>query len=384
RAMMIVNLGGYSDAIRYGAMRPAIRVSPAGEVQIDAQFFDGVMDPVGREFTDIQVNHERKQYSRYLSVPQIPEVPEPQELEPAFESAWRAEFGNSLLTWRLTIDAIENLCFEKQVPWLILPRANLLDYLERSVKGATTVVQQLESIPRPDWRQVPSGFNDGDRQLWRFRRRLSVARRPLLRLGNEETSDILVAPGIVREGFATTVRNLFDGNYDQSRLESKAMQQWVSRVGDQEGREFEIKVGEAMEELGWTVLVKTTFGRILGKAPDEDPGDIDVLAWNEQGRIILVECKRLQFAKTPSEVARQLADFRGTVDAKGKPDLLLKHLRRWDLAKVHAELFASFCSIDLLTIEAALVFSNPVPMKYAVDQMPAALWVGAFSELGKI
>ena len=384
RAMMIVNLGGYSDAIRYGAMRPEIRVSPAGEVQIDAQFFDGVMDPIGREFSDIQVNYERKQYSRYLTVPQIPEAPEPQELEPVFESAWRAEFGNSLLTWRLTIDAIENLCFEWRVPWLILPRSDLLDYLERTVDGAATVVQHLESIPRPDWKQVPSGFNDGDRQPWRFRRRLSVARRPLLRFGNDETSDILVAPGIVREGFATTVRNMFDGNYDQARLASKAMRNWVSRVGDQKGKEFEINVGKAMEELGWTVLVNTTFSRILGKAPDEDPGDIDVLAWNGQGRIVLVECKRLQFAKTPSEVAKQLADFRGTVDAKGKPDLLSKHLRRWDLAKVHASRFASFCSIDCPTIEAALVFSNPVPMKYAVDQMAATLWVGTVSELGKI
>ena len=48
RAMMVTHLGGYSDAIRYGAMKPEIRVSPAGEVQIDTSFFEGVMDPVGQ------------------------------------------------------------------------------------------------------------------------------------------------------------------------------------------------------------------------------------------------------------------------------------------------------------------------------------------------
>lgn len=384
RAMTIVHLGGYSDAIRYGAMRPEIRISPAGEVQIDAQFFEGIMDPVGREFTDIQVDHERERYPRYLTVPEIPDEPEPQDLEPDFENAWQAEFDVSFETWRLTMGEIESLCYERRVPWLILPRAEFLNYLERTVEGATTVVQHMESIPRANWKQVPSGFDNGDRQLWRFRRRLSVVRRPLLRLGTEETSDILVAPGLVREGLATTARNLFDGNYDQARLVSKAMQKWVNRVGDKKGRAFETKVGTAMEALGWTVLVSATFGEVLGKAPDEDPGDIDVLAWNSEGRIVLLECKRLKFAKTPSEVAKQLADFRGTIDSRGKPDLLLKHLRRWDLAKARIGQFASFVGIDQPTIEAALVFSNPVPMKYAVDRMSAALWVGTISELGKL
>ena len=88
-----------------------------------------------------------------------------------------------------------------------------------------------------------------------------------------------------------------------------------------------------MQELGWTVLVNTMFGQIMGKAPDEDPGDSDVLIWNGKGRIVLFECQRLQFAQIPSEVAKQLADFRGSIDVKGKPHSLLKHLRRWDLAR---------------------------------------------------
>jgi hypothetical protein len=385
RAMMVVHLGGYSDAIHYGAMRPEIRVSPAGEVQIDASFFDGIMDPIGRELTEINIERQRRQYHRNLKLPVIPDKLEPSGLDPSFEAAWKAEFGSSLMAWRLAVDAFENICMEHDTPWLVLPRPDLIKYLNSTLDNdAEKILEQIESIPRTDWRTVPVGFDDSDRQIWRFRRRLSVARRPLLRLGFDETSDVLVAPGLIRECFVTTTRNMFEGNYDRAKLSSDAMRRWKQKTADQEGRKFEVEVCERMKGLGWTAMTGKTFGEILGRAPALDHGDIDVLAWNDQGRIVLMECKSLTFAKTPGEVAKQLAEFRGEVGAKGKPDSLAKHLRRWNLAKDEAESFARFTGLKSPRIEAALVFSNPVPMKYALDNMSASLWVGTKSDLDGI
>ncbi|PKA38733.1 hypothetical protein CWR43_29105 [Rhizobium sullae] len=42
---------------------------------------------------------------------------------------------------------------------------------------------------------------------------------------------------------------------------------------------------------------------------------------------MLLECKDLQFAKTPSQIAEQLSKFRGKTNAIGRPDLLAKHLK---------------------------------------------------------
>ena len=126
---------------------------------------------------------------------------------------------------------------------------------------------------------------------------------------------------------------------------------------------------------------QTKFGEILGRDPDEDPGDIDVLAWNATGGIFLLECKRLQFAKTASEIAKQLSKFKGDFDEKGRPDRLAKHLKRLALARQYTEAFSNFTGLKRPTIEAGLVFSHTVPMQFAVERMRKQLWTGTIQQL---
>ncbi|WP_156932724.1 hypothetical protein [Rhizobium sp. IBUN] len=75
----------------------------------------------------------------------------------------------------------------------------------------------------------------------------------------------------------------------------------------------------------WDARRGGKFSQVLGRGLSEDPGDIDVLAWHLDGRVMLLECEDLQFAKTPSEIAKQLSKFRGKTDEKGRPDLLARH-----------------------------------------------------------
>ncbi|MGI3169872.1 hypothetical protein ACRARG_12000 [Pseudooceanicola sp. C21-150M6] len=381
RALMIVHLGGYSDAIRYGAMKPEIRISPAGEVQIDVTFFESVMDPVGRDFSDQQVNREQSAYVEYLRTPELPEGPDQDGRSTDFEKAWEDELGASLLSYRCTIDALEDLCIKQGLAWLSLPRKNLIDQLKKEIPDADTVIEQLESVPRDEWKNLPPGFDDSDRQPWRFRRRLSIARRPLVRLGSGEDADILVAPGLVREGLTATVGNMYDGSYDAPRLSSPGMRRWAGKMANERGHAFQEQVATELSRLGWSVGTEVKFGEILGRDPEDDPGDIDVLGWRSDGRVLLLECKQLQLAKTPSEVAKQLANFRGTTNDRGKPDRLAKHLNRWTLARTNSAAFSAFLGITDPSIEAGLVFSNTVPMQFAIDRMSEKLWVGTTADL---
>ncbi|EBU8131981.1 hypothetical protein DLM20_24810, partial [Salmonella enterica subsp. enterica serovar Java] len=59
-AMIVHHLGGYSDAIRYEGMRPEVRISPAGEVQIDVSFFDTIVTPVGESFVSGLIDRSRR------------------------------------------------------------------------------------------------------------------------------------------------------------------------------------------------------------------------------------------------------------------------------------------------------------------------------------
>ena len=70
-AMMIHHLGGYSDAIRYEGMKPQLRISPAGEVEIDGSFLDTIVVPVGTSFMSGQIDRNRRNYSDLLHDPDL-------------------------------------------------------------------------------------------------------------------------------------------------------------------------------------------------------------------------------------------------------------------------------------------------------------------------
>lgn len=152
-------------------------------------------------------------------------------------------------------------------------------------------------------------------------------------------------------------------------------------MANERGHAFQDEVATELRRLGWSVGTEVKFGKILGRDPEDDPGDIDVLGWRSDGRVLLLECKQLQLAKTPSEVAKQLANFRGTTNDRGKPDRLAKHLNRWTFARTNSAAFSAFLGIADPSIEAGLVFSNTVPMQFAVDRMSEKLWVGTTADL---
>lgn len=369
-AMMIHHLGGYSDAIRYEGMRPEIRISPAGEVQIDVSFFEAIVTPVGESFVTGQIDRSRRDYSELLHNPEpLTEEQATSRTDARFATAWEAEMGISLGNFRTALEALENRLFKTGKASEVLPRPALLQYLSKSVDCAEQFIASLEFLPRDGWKNVPPPYTDQDRQPWRFRRRLSVAQRPILRLEPSPSSDVVIAPGMIRDAFRIQLHNFYYGQYDLSSIASKEMRSWREYIVAKEAAEFEERVVTRLKQLGWQAKRSAKFPHILGRKLSEDPGDIDVLAWHSDGRVMLLECKDLQFAKTSSEIAKQLYKFRGKTDEKGRPDLLRKHLKRMELARENATAFQSHLQLLEAKIDGALVFAHTVPMSFAAERI---------------
>ena len=381
-AVMIHNLGGYSDAIRYEGMRPEMRISPVGEVQIDMSFFDDIVTPVGKSFLSGQIDRSRRSYSELLHDPEpVSTEQAASQMSERFAAAWEAEIGISLGHFRIALEALENRLVEAGQAWRLWPRPALLRFLAEHVDCAEQFIASLELLPREGWKNIQPPYTDQDRQPWRFRRRLSTVRYPILRLEPSPDSEVLIAPGMIRDACTIQLHNFYYGQYDLSSIASKKMQDWRSYIVANAAAEFEEKVVVRLKELGWQAKRGTKFSHILGRKLPEDPGDIDVLAWNLDGRVMLLECKNLQFAKTPSEIAKQLYKFRGKTDEKGRPDLLRKHLKRVEMAKESAAAFQSHLKLSNVEIDGALIFAHSVPMKFAVEQIGNAVKLLTYDQL---
>jgi len=164
------------------------------------------------------------------------------------------------------------------------------------------------------------------------------------------------------------------------------MCKWIGHANNVQRTGFNSAVAIRVRELGWQSKPEVKLTEILGGSLGRNYGDIDVLAWRpESGRVLAMECKDLQFHKTLGQVAEQLADFRGELQADGKPDHLRRHLDRLDVLNAHRlEVAKALRLTSPIQMEGHLVFRNLVPMRFAWDRMASRIKLSLFAELDRL
>jgi hypothetical protein len=387
KALLLFYVGGWSDAIRWDVMEPTVQITALGDVHAKFGYVDTIITPHAKETSDVRINDAASNYADNLKQPEgrasIADV-----ISPAFLEAWEEEFGSTLDQMRVFIDWLENRGIERDEALMRMSRADFSNInaegqmLDQDVVAA--LLERLTLVGRTSWREIPDGFDDRDRQPWRYRRRLSPMRRPIMQVGAGDDAVFLVAPGMVRDVFAYMVANYVRGDFPPHQL-SKKMRAWAAREADSRGAKFTQEVAEQLREQGWEVQTEIKISKILQRKLDRDYGDVDVLAWHARtNRVLVIECKDVQFKKTFGEISEQLADFRGEIRPNGKPDYLLRHLDRMGVLLGDAGAIAAYLNLPTtseLNLESHLVFRNPVPMKFALAKLSERVRVSIFEEL---
>ena len=312
-ALRAFHMGGWSDAVYSGAMAPHVRVTTHGDVQMNLEFIDAVYEPFARAGAETQVKSAAEDYAE-LYDSGVERAGFASVVEPQFSSAWGAEFGVELDNYRTFVDELEDLGLRASQPVSVLPRSSLVSILSTagrlSIHQAEAVIAMLSLRPRTEWRKVENPFRDKDWFPWRFRRRLSVLRRPFIEVGDQSDPDVMFAPGLVRESFAAMVHWFYTGEIPQGQASSLQMKKWLGTANNIQRTKFNCAVSDRMRELGWETVTEIKLTKALRRALDRNYGDIDVLAWQRaSGRVLAIECKDLQYLKTIGEVAEQLSDF---------------------------------------------------------------------------
>lgn len=388
KAALLFQLGGWSDAIRWDLMRPELRLTPLGDVHAFFEFHENVVLPHAHLTAEGRIAEAVEAYGANFSERPV-EATVAHKMDKAFAEAWTEQFGATIDETRVFIDFVENLGVEAGLAILALPASHFrnVEAAGQRVDDAVTerLIERLTLATRPSWRVVPAGFEDRDRHPWRLRRRLSMLRRPLLQIDEQADPTILVAPGMVRDAFAYMLGNFHRGDFADYQLTPK-MRAWKARAADKRGSAFSAKVAKALEKDGWETRSEVAITKLLGRGFDRDYGDVDVLAWRRSdGRILVIECKDVQFRKTYGEIAEQLADFRGGMRPNGKPDYLRRHLDRIDLIRANLDAVSRFTGLSpLADVESHLIFRHPVPMEFALKKMAEKVIVSRFDIINQI
>lgn len=388
-ALFIFRIGGWSDAIRKGVMKPEIEIAPNGDILSHTGFRDEVLDPLGRQFESLRLDHESVRYDKYFE-PSKP-IPTVRGILPnAFLKAFEAEFGISVDTLRGTREALENFAIEKKRCVFVARRDEILSYCGKSefttTEATGIVLDQFSLWPREAWDKTPKGFKKKDWYPWRFGRSLSLVARPIIRLEDGDNPRYVISPGLIADGTTYTLARYYEAEIETSDCRSPEMQRWVDDEKARRSHEFVNKVSEIMQTLGYKVDIEIKVSALLKEKTDRDFGDVDVLAWKpDQDEVLAIECKDLKLAKTPNEMAEQLNRFSGQILPNGDRDDLLKHLDRCAFLRKRSQRVAQMLGMGErnIHIQTIVCFNKPVPMQYIATRFPGVKFL-TIDELSKI
>lgn len=382
RTLLIVRLGGLSDAIQYNALNPELTLSALGDILFKNDFGDFVVEPLlERVLGDRFVQIAPKQKQNYEEPKVVTEAKD--AIDERFWNIWTAEMGFDLDQARNIIGSLEDIAVERKMPTLELRKSEVIQTVVGGAvdqDAADAFLEQFCLKPRQRWDRVPKGFDIKDIYPWRFGRRLSFVVRPIVQVDDADDPLLLIPPYSLRKGFAYLFDGAHSGSLDQNFFQTKEMRNdWWGSAN--EGQQFEASVMEELSQNGWNVEGNVPLTKILNRKLDTDYGDVDVLAWRAgKKEVLIVECKNLQSARNYSEIAAMLSEYQGETNA-GKRDKLKRHLDRVDLLSKNSVQLGRYIGEDDVQVVSCLCCHGTVPMQFAKIEALEKTWVGSVCDL---
>ena len=375
RAALLHHLGGYSVAMEAGMMPAEIKISPAGDVMMNHSFSDDVITPFGQSFQSQALRDAADAYVENYAQPGALEndhsKPDKSELDKTFEQAWFDEYGSSIDEMAAILGGFEAIAHTDRKAVVQMRLFELLARLAADTgleeERLRVCLEPFLFAPRESWNDVPEGFEESSWHPWRFQRQLSIVSRPIIQLDTSDDPTCLVAPAMIYLHILKFVSDARLGDFDQKFFRAGgSMFKWMGKINGSEGEEFNETVAKEFRRCGWKAGANLSDGQILSRPKKQGFGDVDVLAWNQdQGRVLVVECKDLSFAKTMGEIAWQLSKYKGEVRPNGKPDLLRKHLNRCEEIEESRQALSTFVGFEANAIERVLLMSQATPLQFA-------------------
>ncbi len=367
----LIEVAHANDALRYGLTDGTLVIHPSMTLDIgsilSASMRGGYLEArAERQFVDAAESY-RSHFSEHLGEP---DTPEPKiVLNTAFDDACRAEFGASLdglarllaVSANVAITAGQAVACVRESEFAIL----ICNGLNVSLMEASRILDCLSLGPRPRWDEDrPANANPRDWYPWRYGRRLSLIRRPFVRLGTDSNTLIVVSPALLDRD----IRHLagaYLGTLPGEMFSSPEMRRWIGGAIDRVGHAFNDEVREAFANLGYEARAEVKITTLGGATA---LGDVDVLAWDPVGgTVYAAECKRLAPARTVGEIGERLADYTQRASAGGKRTPIQRHLDRIAFLGSNRLRLSAFTGIPLgsMTLKSCLVTHDLVPMQFS-------------------
>ena len=340
RAAIITTYGMLSDIVHFEIARVDVDMLGAGRLGFRPDQYRAAMQDYRMRFAAAQARQAADRFRRHWQ--QL--APPNDEWRQEVETATQAEFGFPLSK------LVELLSFAIEMGLQNPPmvRMRYEDAVAAFAKQDGWDQQQVEAAlrmflyrPRNNFLRPGDGYRAEDVYPWRYGRRLSYLRRPFL-VEEQDGTWLVWGHRHMKEAHLYLLQTCFGGRMQAT---SDAMKALVSRHANREGEAFNDEVADRLAEKPVLVVHRRLRKIGRGKSSIQPPGDIDVLVIDEErGRIYVLECKNLAFARTPFELAAELRAL--TESTPHHRSMIEKHKHRVDWLRGNLNAVLAWAKLD--------------------------------------
>jgi hypothetical protein len=356
-ANQIVSRGITSDIVHFEIDDPdlgylasrRLGLSDTGAFQTGQQsFLDAFVPPLARNLVE--------SYDAPWRAAPKAEPPEIAEIDRASTAEW----GFTMTELLEVFSVLTAIAYDRGESAVSMPVTALDAHLQQELGWdalRTGAALELLTIkPRPVFTQPPPEFRPYETWPWRFNRRLSYMRRPLLARPGSAGEELVWGMRQPEQSGRFLVDLITS---ERLNATSNEMKELMTRLRQAETSAFVDSVADLCRSHDMLVdtSVRTIGGERLARPNGDDLGDIDVLAVDAKtSTVYALECKDLEVARTPAELDNEI---RSTFRSGGaKRSAAEKHVER--IAWLAARVSAILAHVDIDTESTGWVIEGAI------------------------
>lgn len=367
----IISWASLCDQLKYGLFDIKIEILPSGRVGTEKRFIQEVFDPYYNSKIKEDVIDSIKSYGQVF--PQrgpIKRKDTPDYLNKAFE----ADFGISFSRICEFVDGLALIGIQQPTPFAVLVKSILKSEINKVIKPFDEIefenaINYLTLFERGKVEKIPSGYDSYDISPWRFNRKLSLLRKPLIAYNNSsDRNDPLIYWGfrhvlsikiyLVEQIFSNRLKVAEDGEVIKA----------LGRISNERGDSLVKKVSDKLRVKDFIVDTEVPINPNTEFYDQKDLGDIDVLVIDLVNKMFFsIECKSMSPSRNIKEMVEEVAKLFGSESEKGWID---KHLARDVWIKGNIPLIGKKYSVDLtgFTVKSLFVTREDMLTPYIKKQ----------------
>jgi hypothetical protein len=366
----VTQWGVIADAIHFGMDNPGMGLLPSGRIGMSHDFFENYLKVFGEARAGNEVHSYMSSFNKKMKIATEEKsaeyTPEVKEIDDAFYEEWDITLTKIMYFKRALIETAmkkkESVMFLEEAEFKRTIKENIQELTDDDINAGIRLLtlEKRESVSKP-----PSGFEKEDIYPWRYNRALSYIRRPIIKLVHPDDGKTYYYWGF--RHMLTSGENLRT-LFMNGRLKAKEgglLGSLLAQINADKGKEFRnrackwFKENSTLRVIDYEVTIKED-GHLIA---DKDYGDIDILAIDDQLKIIYpIECKNTSSARVIHEMKTELDKYLGR---DGQPGMIQKHVDRDTWLKAHKEQLQKFASNpDDYEIRSLILSSEEIPVMY--------------------